>query len=196
MYLTRLVLNTRSRPVRRDLANPYDMHRTLTAAVAEHLPAERLLWRIDERRGALPILLVQTWNTPCWNHLDSDYCDGEAAVKQFEVQAPPGTAYHFRLRANPSICAEGQRRGITDPDQQLAWLARQGSRHGFKIKSVVVQRQQPIKARKDGKLLTLCSALFDGVLEVTAEEAFGGGARNGIGHGKGLGMGMLSLARL
>lgn len=196
MYLTRLVLNTRSKPVRRDLANPYDMHRTLTAAVAKHLSDERLLWRVDERRGALPVVLVQTWNAPDWEHLDSGYCDEQPSVKWFEFQPLSGTVCRFRLRANPCTCTEGRRHGITAPDLQLAWLARQGSRHGFEVISAIVMRQQPVKAHKDGKILTLCSALFDGALEVTAEEAFGRCVRNGIGHGKGLGLGLLSLARL
>mgnify|MGYP002136949035 FL=1 len=34
MFLSKLILNPKSREARRDLANPYDLHRTLARAFA------------------------------------------------------------------------------------------------------------------------------------------------------------------
>lgn len=52
MWISKLVLDLRSRSARRDLANPYEMHRTLSRAVSRALEEgkERLLWRVEPTR--------------------------------------------------------------------------------------------------------------------------------------------------
>lgn len=49
MFLSNPVLNPKSREARRDLANPYDLHRTLARAFApdEQTAPGRFLWRLE-----------------------------------------------------------------------------------------------------------------------------------------------------
>ena len=57
MYLSRLILNPRSRQVQKELADPYQLHRTIMAAFPDVLPPdERVLFRVDLADG-LPVLL-------------------------------------------------------------------------------------------------------------------------------------------
>ncbi|MCE7988327.1 MAG: type I-E CRISPR-associated protein Cas6/Cse3/CasE [Caldilinea sp. CFX5] len=128
MYLSRLILNQRSRQVQRELANPYEMHRTLSRALpdqAVHLRRDQagaagLLYRVDvhPQSGQLA-LLVQSQARPDWSFLTSVGIDPERnhsyllaadpwqaeenpAVKAVELHFVTGQQLHFRLRANPT----------------------------------------------------------------------------------------------
>ena len=115
MYLSRLILNPRSRQVRSELARPYEMHRTLLKAFpAGKVAIERaaddavgLLFRIDEdeRSGDLR-LLVQSHQQPQWAFLaESDYLLPVAdnpAMREVNLQLQVGQVLAFRLRANPT----------------------------------------------------------------------------------------------
>ena len=68
MYLSKLILNQAKIQVRRDLANPYEMHRTIMGAFPTPLPHdERVLFRIEPgERSDMPIVLVQSVYRPGW----------------------------------------------------------------------------------------------------------------------------------
>ncbi len=74
MYLSRLILNPLSRQVQQEIANPYQMHRTILHAFPQDLRAngERVLFRVDAlpRTGQLH-LLVQSQGKPDWTWLAS-----------------------------------------------------------------------------------------------------------------------------
>ena len=81
LYLSRLILNPRSRDVRRDLGNCHELHRTILRALPQvedngAKARERfgVLHRleIDQRQQKLT-LLVQSFLKPAWSRLPSDY---------------------------------------------------------------------------------------------------------------------------
>jgi len=75
MYLSQLILNPRSRRVQRELAEPYQLHRSLMRAFPDDLPpgTERILFRVDEHpRLGVPALLVQSLTLPDWTWLGED----------------------------------------------------------------------------------------------------------------------------
>src|SRR6266487_2639362 len=80
MYLSRLILNPRSRAVRRDLADCQDLHRTIMAGFP-NVPADGdarsqlgVLYRLDiHPRTGVPALLVQSSQQPDWSRLQGGY---------------------------------------------------------------------------------------------------------------------------
>lgn len=128
MYLSRLILNPRSRQVQRELANPYEMHRTLARAVPDsplHVArtqenAAGLLYRLDiQPQSGRLALLVQSQSQPDWGFLlptgatvDSNQAyllmtdpwqeEENPAVKAVDLHVTPGQQLQFRLRANPT----------------------------------------------------------------------------------------------
>lgn len=211
MYLSRLILNPRSRQVQRELARPYEMHRTILRAYPENLAGqgERVLFRVDAhpRTGDLQ-LLVQSHLRPDWSWLaeTSGYLDPHAdkenpALKEFDLQLRAGQLLAFRLRANPtqklsrSLTRElekGKRVGLYKPEEQLAWLERKGKVHGFRVVSATARQQE----RLDDSIrqLKLLSVLFEGVLQVTDGTHLQEAVASGIGSAKAFGFGLLSLA--
>ncbi|HOS94023.1 MAG TPA: type I-E CRISPR-associated protein Cas6/Cse3/CasE, partial [Armatimonadota bacterium] len=61
MYLSRLILDPRSRQVASELERPYEMHRTLTRAFDDGGQGDRVLFRADVHpRTGVPTVLVQS----------------------------------------------------------------------------------------------------------------------------------------
>ena len=206
MYLSRLILNPRSRQVQREMADSYQLHRTIMAAFPEDLPAdERVLFRVDLADG-LPVLLVQSHHPPDWIRLgppgERDYLRPTSlpnpAVKPVTLALTAGQRLHFRLRANPTVKQGGKRVGLYRQEEQIAWLQRQAGRNGFSLVDVWAQQEGKDKALIHGDerthRATLLAVRFDGVLAIRDPQLVANAARNGIGPAKGLGFGLLSLA--
>jgi CRISPR system Cascade subunit CasE len=156
MFLTKLILNARDRQARRDLASPYELHRTLWRAFPEKEPG-RIMFRVDpDKIGARPIVLVQSDLRPQWEYLDelgADYLQVPPDVKEFNPSFTRGQRLRFRLRANPTkkvaslskaerVAGASERQGNTKngrrhallrEDEQIAWLLRKGEQGGFRI---------------------------------------------------------------
>jgi len=223
VFLHRLHLNLRSREVRRDLADPYQMHATLCRAfspVEEKCPAGAILWRLEPESGfdGSARILVQTNLEPSWERLLPRWLSHppehpvDLASRLALDALTPGQRFRFRLRANPSTSTAGKRIGLLQVEQQQAWLQRKGAeQHGFRIPrvqafdaftsteavpvpQVVISQEQMIRGRQQGgNLIQVFSVCFDGLLEVTEPARFREALSTGIGHGKALGLGLLSV---
>ena len=213
MYLSRLMLNPRQRRVRRDLANPYDLHRTLMSALPADLPDdERALYRVDtDARIGVPAVLLQSHTAPDWAALRrrAGYLQPEShwpprvganpAVKTFDLVFTRGQALSFRLRANPTVKRDGSRHGLYQEQDQRAWLARKGEQNGFGIVRVTVIQEGNLPAWKPcrngtQRKLTFFAVRFEGLLQVTDPDALWAAVQTGIGPAKSFGFGLLSLA--
>lgn len=212
MYLSRLTLNPRTRRVQRELANPYELHRTLMGCYREDLPKEeRVLYRVEiDARTGVPVVLLQSHERPQWAWLGEpdarDYLIKAPDTKAFELSFAAGQLLAFRLRANPTArrsLPDGSRKrvGLYREEEQIAWLERKGERGGFSVVSARIGEQERVTGWTRGKPkgkrspLTLLSVQFDGLLQVTDPGALWQTVQAGIGSGKGFGFGLLSLAR-
>lgn len=206
MYLTRLQLDLRSTQVQRDLADPYDMHRTLVRAFVqdEAQTPPRFLWRVEpENISHMPVVLVQSVHAAQWLILEAmrgylKQTEGRksAETKQVQLDAliQPQARYRFRLFANPTVTREGKRHGLASEDTQLNWLGRQSQRLGFNVQAARVTSSDVLKSH--GKSIHVQRACFEGVLQVTDPKVLITAVRDGIGPAKAFGCGLLSLARL
>lgn len=213
MFLSKLVLDPRSGDVRRDLRDPYELHRTLMRAfpTASAGGPGRVLFRIEPIRDGSPVVLVQSEKEPTWGRLPERYADPGDGPKELPLDAlTAGRILRFRLRANPTkrLTANsvgpdgkpvgekwaGKRVGLYTEDEQLRWLARHAESGGFRVRGVRVVPEDRAFGHKGGATLTLLAVRFEGVLEVTNAATFCAAVTTGLGPGKGLGFGLLSLA--
>lgn len=202
MFLTQLRLDPRSAAARRDLANPYDMHRTLVRAFVqdEQQTPPRFLWRL-EPGGAWerPTVLVQSVQPGQWQFLAEGpaylHADEAVATKAWQPQAllTSGGRYRFRLLANPTVCRQGNRLGLVGEEAQLGWLQRQAQQHGFDLEGALVMGGTPLRGQKGAHRITLQQVHYEGVLVAKDVSALEAAVVQGIGPGKALGCGLLSL---
>ena len=205
MFLSRLTLNPLSADARRDLADAYQMHRTLSRVYAKSDadPVPRFLWRLE--RGAAtasaPVVLVQTATPGRWEGLTAlpgylvlDQCDTDKPVA-LDTLVVDGRRCRFRLRANPAVKRQGRRSGLHDEAAQLAWLQRQADRSGFTLLGADVSQRERLQVRqpRDGRHITVDAVQYDGMLTVTDATLLRPALLAGIGPAKSLGMGLLSL---
>jgi len=206
MHLSRLTLNPRTRRVQRELADPYQLHRTLMRCFPDGLESpehERVLFRVDtDRRTDVPVVLMQSHLAPEWGWLAEPgargYLMSAPESKEFTLALAPGQPLAFRLRANPTVRRGGKRQPLYREEDQLTWLTRKGEQGGFRVlhSSAVQEGDQTAWVHRDEGILkaTLFAVRFDGLLHVTDPERLWRAVCTGIGSGKGLGFGLLSLA--
>lgn len=217
MYLSKLELNPRQREARRDLAQPYELHRTLARAFAtpagqDYRAAHGVLFRLEGAApGGRPVVLVQSLTAPDWSALPTSYTVQLVPVKPLTLACTAGQVLGFRLVANPTkkVSAPGQRQGkriaLLDagdgggPTPAQQWLRRKAELSGFELLHVLSEELRLNGGRaaaRAGKLqLPLYGVRFDGLLRVSDPAGFEEAVRRGIGPAKTFGFGLLSLAR-
>lgn len=204
MYLSQLRLDPACAAARRDLADPYQMHRTLARVYAPDAGTAplRFLWRLERGASAADcgVVLVQAATPGRWAALErlQGYVQSLHADKPVDTErlVQPGRRFHFRLRANPVVTRQGQRWGLHGAQEQLDWLTRQGARLGFDVAGADVSGQERVVMRKPGGVRPNIkdTVLFDGLLTARDAGALRSALVDGVGHGKAFGMGLLSLA--
>ncbi|WP_258175538.1 type I-E CRISPR-associated protein Cas6/Cse3/CasE [Bifidobacterium callitrichos] len=126
-----------------------------------------------------------------------------------------GQQWQFRLRANPVRKARedkgrrpkaepssivGKVQGHVTVRQQTDWLIARAQSHGFELlpddngdPSVVVSQRHRERFGRDGKTVTLATAVFEGRLRVTDSDLFRRTLCQGIGRAKGFGCGLMTV---
>ncbi|MCY1369978.1 CRISPR-associated endoribonuclease Cse3 [compost metagenome] len=179
------------------------MHRTLARAFATDAQSQprRFLWRLEAGGNAwsTPTVLVQSAFEADWSVLEGvpNYLQNPVESKrvQLEELVEGGCRYRFRLLANPTVTHQGKRYGLQAEPEQLAWLGRQGERHGFSVEAALVSNSDLLASRKGDGLISVQRACFEGVLEVQRLEPFSRALSAGVGPAKAFGCGLLSVAR-
>lgn len=206
MYLSKLTLDPMHPQARRDLGSPYEMHRTLARVYAPdaHNQPQPFLWRLEPGRDPAhsATILVQSDVVGNWPVLDQmpGYAVevlGDKPVNLDRLIMTTGDRFRFRILANPTVTREGKRHGLTREEEQLDWLGRQGGKHGFSLDSCLRLGNERIQTRQGrmGRRITLQTVLFEGILEASEVARLQVAVRFGLGHGKAMGLGLLSLAR-
>lgn len=181
MYLSRLTLNPRTRRVQRELANPYELHRTLMQSFPPALPEdERVLFRVevDDDTG-IPTVLLQSQTAPDWAWLGDPGAQGyllrAPESKPFTLTFTPGQRLAFRLRANPTekrwlprekddptserkpmrVALAAPKEPGAEPqsvqERQRAWLERKGQAGGFQVVAVNIVAEGNLYGRTSGE---------------------------------------------
>jgi len=221
MFLHRIHLDPRCREARRDLSDSYQLHSTLCRAFCEpdrKCPEGEILWRLEPEAdpAGYPSVLVQSRAMPDWAGVGvqgwlakaDPAIDLKARLKLDSLK--DGQRFRFRLRANPCVTRNGKRLGLLRSEEQEAWIKRKGQLHGFSLPQLAtfdlselpqeridvrISQEQMLGGKQHGgNGIRIYSVLYDGVLTVIDPEKFRDALKTGIGHGKVMGLGLLSVA--
>jgi CRISPR system Cascade subunit CasE len=221
MFLHRIHLNPRCREARRDLSDPYQLHSTLCRAFCApdtKCPEGEILWRLEPETDptGYPRILVQSRSIPNWTSIGvqgwlakaDPAIDLKDRLKLDSLKI--GQRFRFRLRANPCVTRNGKRVGLLRLEEQEKWIERKAGQHGFSLSQLASYDQSASpQARLDIRIsqehmlrgkqhadngIRIYSVLYDGILTVIEPDKFRGALQTGIGHGKVMGLGLLSVA--
>lgn len=221
MFLHRIHLDPRCKEARRDLSDPYQLHSTLCRAFSapdKKCREGEFLWRLEPETdpAGYPRILVQSKSMPDWSGVGvqgwlataDSAIDLKDRLKLDSLKV--GQRFRFRLRANPCVTRDGKRLGLLRTDEQEAWLERKGKQHGFSLPALAafdlsesvpnridvrISQEQMLRGkRRDDVEIRVFSVLYDGILMVSDPDKFRSALQDGIGHGKAMGLGLLSVA--
>lgn len=198
MHLTRLTLDRRNASARRDLADAYEMHRSLVRAFVNDPDDKppRFLWRLEHDSGRRdPIVVVQSLVQPDWSGFGCPgYLKAQVESKHVDVDRilTSGGKYRFRLFANPTVTQAGKRVGLASEELQCQWLKRQAARAGFDVETALVMATEMLDVKQGD--IRLRQAWFEGVLTATEPALLKNAIEQGIGPGKAFGLGLLSIS--
>ncbi len=208
MYLSKFLLDPASRQVQAEIANRYELHRTLTAQFPQNSRKNiGLLYRIELPEGQTyqPIsMLVQTQIEPNWKAIaETGLLIDQPMVKTFDPEFEVGRTFFFRLLGNPTIRrkqpdGKSKRVGLYSEDEQMDWIERKASLSGFEIQGIKITDLGIVESikRKSNRTHNIKhqAVQFDGILAVSDPHQFKITLINGIGSAKAFGFGLLSLA--
>lgn len=220
MFLHRIHLDPRCREARRDIADPYQFHSTLCRAFSapdEKCPAGEFLWRLEPESNSsgAPRILIQSKAMADWSRIGVHgwLASADPAVNLEERlrldSLKSGQRFRFRLRANPCVTRDRKRLGLMQLEDQEKWIARKGKQHGFSLPNLAsfdfsespsdridvrISQEQMLRGKQHtGNGIRVYSVLYDGILTVTEPDKFKNALQSGIGHGKVMGLGLLSV---
>ncbi|KFN49275.1 type I-E CRISPR-associated protein Cas6/Cse3/CasE [Arenimonas composti] len=216
-WFSRVTMTASTREDRRRLrrlhSDPYQQHQVLWTLFARP-PGSRqpfLFRQLLDDDETLRFLLVSedrpAAGEPGWR----------VESKPYSPRCAEGTSYTFNIRVNPTRSEKsgdgrGKRQdyvisrlhqlGVTHDERAAArrriiheelpsWLARRAAGSGFELGQCTVDRHDVLRVRKDVHDVTLGVAEFSGVLKVSDPERFAKVLVEGLGHGRGFGLGLL-----
>jgi CRISPR system Cascade subunit CasE len=157
----------------------------------------RVLFRVEPEIHENNIkILVQSTLKPAWN-TTSERTKGivKIGTKEFFPQFRCGNLYRFRLRVNPVIRRNGKRLGLIRDDALVDWLKKKEEQIGASFSSVLVIDEGYFTGIREKDRINIKMVRFEGILKVIDPNRFYETFNHGIGHAKGFGCGLLSLAR-
>lgn len=206
MFLHRIHLDSRCREVRRDLADPYEMHSTLCRAFMTpetKCPQGTFLWRLEPEKSDNGFfkVVIQSKQLPDWSRINIAEWFAEEPAPPLDLTVRlrldsliEGRRFRYRLRANPSVCRNGKRLGLFTADKQIAWLYRKGEQNGFSLITIHRSEERMLSGKvRNGYPIRVFSVLYDGIMAVTDAKFFQIAIAGGIGHAKAMGLGLLSV---
>lgn len=211
MYLSRMYLNKSRRATREYLANPEKLHAAIENTYqTDPGQPRRTLWRIDESENSIALYLV-TPIAPSFEGLQESAGWSQQMTwdsRDYSIlldRLMKGQQYSFKLTANPSRIVtddkgKKKRKAEVGPKNQLNWLLTRADDMGVKFveldegSACRVVGTKRLDFRKKNHRVTVVTATFTGVLEVTDPEKLRAILRNGIGRAKAYGCGLLTLA--
>lgn len=201
LHLSQLSLNVQSPEARRDLLNPYELHRTLLSVFDTTRQEAGVLYRVEGGHDG-PRALVQSVSRGEWSRLPEDYLRHDREPESVETHCwrpafACGQVLRFRLRASPCFKRGRQRLAWLGPPEQLAWLERQAQASGCEVRQAEVASEGLVRLPLRGRqrsVITHGAALFDGLMSVNDPALLAAAIRGGLGRAKAFGCGLLSVA--
>lgn len=220
MFLTRMQINPRRRGARQLLSSPQALHAAVCSGFTDAAPTSegRILWRLDTYATHRVFLYVASPDKPDFTHIVEQA--GWPTTETWDTRAydgllerlENGQRWQFRLTANPVHAV--RREGWTESkplahvtvSQQEQWLLDRSQRTGFRVLPRLAADAQDgeiemrivdrgvRRFRRGAGQVTISTATYEGILEITDVSALRHGLTHGIGRAKSYGCGLLTLA--
>lgn len=209
MYLSRVRIDLSNKAGMMIACDAYAAHQFIFAAFCDQVAA-RPLFRMESGITGVSII-VQSRTEPDWDRA-LRMRDTQAIAETKKYTRPSleaGRKARFFILANVvktlddqngRTDADGKPKKVRVPlvheDQKRAWFADQAQKAGFSVLSSVIEKKESIDTIRPGNTsrIILAATAFSGILRIDDGDSLWRSVMEGIGHGKGFGLGLLSIA--
>lgn len=180
MKLIKMIYDRSSASVRQCLVDRHDMHRNIQGFFGTTREAAKVLYRIT--KDGIYVSATADPIVPESNGISV------VAAREIPMRSE-GDVLRFNVFTRPYKKVKGHRIPLIQENERLAWLCKQGKRHGFEIVSVSETGHGTVKSISKG--FEIEGYYYSGALMVADREKFSSVLENGIGAEKAYGLGLL-----
>ena len=193
--LSKLVLNPLNKHARRDIASPYEMHRSVCRLFDSQARHASSLWRWEPEPDHGAVALVQSQGDPDIERMEPGWgtLEGPIRIDRHLERLTDGLLVEYRIVVNAVFIerATGKRKAV--PRSQMAdwWVEKAERCAGMKAAAdslAFLRDSAPIKGR--GELVT---ARLDGIAEVCDADLLRHAILKGVGRARAFGCGLLTV---
>lgn len=192
MYISKVLIDVKLPAVRYDLNSPDLLYNTIKTMTGDSKPVYRIenvpLYQTDFIQ---PVVIVSESKPEISKSgKPLPYFKG---IETFEYAIPvrEGMVYKFFMKANPSVKIFFKQYDVDTDEARLKWLETECSPNGFEIIDCKCSDDGYIVSREKGK--KMASVIYEGALKVYDKDKFTSALYKGIGRGRSLGLGLLSV---
>ena len=192
MYISKVLIDVKFPAVRHDLNSPDLFYNTIKAMTGDSKPVYRIEnIPLYQTNFVQPVVVVSASRPDIHKSgKPSGYFRG---IETLDYASPmrEGMVYRFFIKANPSVKIFFKVYDVDTDEGRLKWLETESSPNGFQIIDCKCSDDGYIVSREKGEKLS--SVIYEGALKISDKNKFTAALCNGIGRGRSLGLGLLSV---
>lgn len=208
MYLAKIDIDIRKPEAAMALTNPEIIHKSLSNCIGAATGERgKILWRIDKsQKTAKRTLLIQTNTEVGFSRAVETLGKSSTGYQQKRVYDTmnAGETFQFCFKGNPVVTKNGHKIPLNiNPTERFPYSANEWfkdifARNGLEVLSFSRTEYENVAFKKfqGGMTVRFITATWVGTVRVTDAEKATNALRNGIGHAKCYGCGMLSVRKI
>jgi len=192
MYISKVLIDVKIPAVRHDLNSPDLFYNTIKSMTGDTKPVYRIENVPLNQTGFIQPVLVVSAARPDIHKSGkpAGYFRGVETL-DYSIPVREGMVYRFFIKANPSVKIFFKEYDVDTDEARLKWFETESSPNGFKVIDCKCSDDGYIVSHKKGRKLS--SVIFEGALKVYDKDKFNSSLYKGIGRGRSLGLGLLSV---
>ncbi len=192
MYISKVLIDAKIPAVRHDLNSPDMLYNTIKAMTGDSKPVYRIenvpLYKTDFIQ---PVVVVSESKPDIRKSGKPSAYFKRIETLEYAIPAREGMVYKFFMKANPSVKIFFKEYDVDTDEARLKWLETECSPDGFEIIDCKCSDDGYIISRENSK--KIASVIYEGALKIYDKNKFTSALYKGIGRGRSLGLGLLSV---
>lgn len=192
MYISKVLIDAKIPAVRHDLNSPDLFYNTVKSLTGDSRPVFRIEnIPLNQTDFIQPVVVVSESKPDLKkSRKPAGYFAGIESI-EYNIPVREGMVYKFLMKANPSVRIFFRDYDIETDEAWRKWLESECTANGFELIDCKCTDDGYITSREKGR--RMCSVLFEGSLKIYDVKKFQAALHKGIGRGRELGLGLLSI---
>lgn len=192
MFISKILIDVKIPAVRHDLNSPDLFYNTIKTITGDSKPVYRIEnVPLHQTDFIQPVVVVSESKPDIKKGGKPLGYFKSIETLEYSIPVREGMVYRFFIKANPSVKIFFKDFDVDTDEARKKWLETECSPNGFQLIDCKCKDDGFISSREKNK--RLCSVIYEGSLKIYDEKKFSSALHKGIGRGRSLGLGLLSI---